>query len=463
MTDVKIAEWTPRSGRKLRVVFLNDDFWGYVDLPDVSTSQKHFEDALRKSSGGKVSLYKPGSPYRDEVTPALDQANLHIFEDAATTAAPVRTLTTQIATASRPKPSTAVNAPIRRRKAQASGYTHWWAALPAVPSSRTEIDWWASPDGRASRYERLRRVWFDTTRNFWFYKPDQEDHLTATLWENFSLFHPSIFLPELFQTAGLEPPVNVTDACWSYEFEERVDGHLKQTDVTLHYHDGHGDALLVVEAKRPRGPLKPSDQNAAYYLDLPSFQFTSRKHVIYLVDHADLPGVRSAVTSASASAPGFLSWQQFGALQARLTGSLPVSEHLQRLLAALIQWQFERHGFTLPGSRAEYPSKDASLAELLRANGLLLTSTANAAREGSLAEIAAEQLCLALSLDIPLHIKGFLVGAIQHQCCSCGVIPSRLTCEYLQEEPSQAEIVPGMEGRQRTAERRKTLWKIPSE
>lgn len=53
------------------------------------------------------------------------------------------------------------------------------------------------PDGRSPRYERLKRVWFDTTRNYWFYRIDQEDHLTATLWENLSLFHPSESIPAL--------------------------------------------------------------------------------------------------------------------------------------------------------------------------------------------------------------------------------------------------------------------------
>jgi hypothetical protein len=223
-------------------------------------------------------------------------------------------------------------------------FSHWWAALAAVPGSRTELDWWAKPDGRASRYERLKRVWFDTTRNNWFYGMDQEDHLTATLWENFAIFDPRSLVPALVAAAGLPPVRDVSDACWSYEYEERVDGRLKQIDVTLHYRDADGDGLLVVETKRPGGSLKPSDRDPSYYLDPPSFGFASCRRTIYLVDERDLASVRSVVKQTDPK-PGFLTWQRLGLLQVALAEQLPLIPPLIWLVGHLIQGQFERHGF----------------------------------------------------------------------------------------------------------------------
>jgi hypothetical protein len=338
-----------------------------------------------------------------------------------------------------------------------SGYSHWWKALAAVPASREELDWWAALDGRASRYERLRRVWFDTTRNYWFYKPEQEDHLTATLWENLMLFHPSISVPSLFKAAGLQPPADVSDACWSYEFEERVDGHLKQIDVTLHFRDVNGDALLVVEAKRPGGALKPTDQNPSYYLDLPSFQFTSRKHVIYLLDDADLAAVQSIVKPTNGIRPGFLSWQELGSLQSALVASLPAPENVRRLASSLIRWQFRQHGFTVPDPK--YPSCEAPLSELLSANDRIM-ACASADISAPIADRVTAQICLIQRLGIPVHLRNCLAGAVQYQASTCGVVPTRLAWHYLSNEPAQSQIVPGMEGRQRTADRRKQLWSL---
>src|SRR5688572_28731451 len=127
--SLKIAGWIARPQRKLRVAFVDDTFWGYVDLPDISAAQKRFEDDLRVSTGGKVSLYKPGSPYRDAVTPALHDSNLHVFEDIdGNTFSGV--VTTQAA-ASAPSTPPSKRAPrpaaSRQRSTEAmTGYSHWW-------------------------------------------------------------------------------------------------------------------------------------------------------------------------------------------------------------------------------------------------------------------------------------------------------------------------------------------------
>jgi hypothetical protein len=75
----KISQWKHPAGRKLRVVFVDDSFWGYADLPAKPNAQKALEDGLRRSTRGTVSLYRPGSRYRDAVTLPLTAANLQVF------------------------------------------------------------------------------------------------------------------------------------------------------------------------------------------------------------------------------------------------------------------------------------------------------------------------------------------------------------------------------------------------
>src|SRR5579884_2395764 len=69
---------------------------------------------------------------------------------------------------------------------------YWWSQLCAIP-----------PSNRGLNYERLKRVWFDQTgcRN-WFRNSRSEGHMVATLFENFVLFEPSVWVPEMFQSAG---------------------------------------------------------------------------------------------------------------------------------------------------------------------------------------------------------------------------------------------------------------------
>lgn len=142
--------------------------------------------------------------------------------------------------------------------AQRQCYRYWWACLPAIPATRSELDWWAAADGRATPYRRLRRLWNDPT---WFKRPASDryrrhefsscvtgTHTLVQFWENWTLFHPSQWVPRLF--THLEIPVGPEpwDACWSYEFEDRTSKKL--TDLTLHIRDGSAhETLIIVEAK----------------------------------------------------------------------------------------------------------------------------------------------------------------------------------------------------------------------
>src|SRR4051812_24738803 len=167
-------------------------------------------------------------------------------------------------------------------------YTHWWMALPAVPPDRTSLDWWASADGRCSRYERLKRVWSDPTRltrpkhdpmrPHEFGMPTHGTHRLCRTWENFVLFPPDAWVPVLLQAAGFECTTPLVDCCWSYEFEATVGAtkKFKLADVVLHARDADGrDLLLVVEAKAPGDRLKEKcqlpDTAPGSYLDRDAF------------------------------------------------------------------------------------------------------------------------------------------------------------------------------------------------
>src|SRR5437868_5698534 len=135
---------------------------------------------------------------------------------------------------------------------------YWWAALSMVPSSR-----------EAFAYTRLKRVWFDHTWPCSFNKPDHENHLTATLFENFTLFDYGEWLPDLLRAAAL-PPCKGLSACrWSYEFacDKKRDGSDKMPDVVIHARDSGGDLLVIIEAKTLGGKLKADEDKPATVLD----------------------------------------------------------------------------------------------------------------------------------------------------------------------------------------------------
>jgi hypothetical protein len=90
-----------------------------------------------------------------------------------------------------------------------------------------------------------------------------------------------------------------------------------------------------------------------------------------------------------------------------------------------------------------------------------LVGANGAVKDAAPPEAVAAQIAAVLKLGIPLHLRNFLAGAIQHRACCCQVFPVPLAHGYLRDEPLQREVVPGMDSRQRTADRRKPLWRIP--
>ena len=220
----------------------------------------------------------------------------------------------------------------------------------AIPSSRESL-----------AYERLKRVWFDHT---WTGHPfmdfKHENHLTATLFENFSIFSPTLWLPQLLAAAGLpHPQLAPNECCWGYEVLDPSSNKL--ADAALHARFGEEDMVIVIESKRKGGRLKPSDGSPSSYLDLEEFKWCPNRKLIYMVDESDLPSVLKLVDETDGRS-GITTWQELGALQIRLTESLPISETLRSFVAGAIQFQFLQHGINPSTVSRPYlttePSKD---------------------------------------------------------------------------------------------------------
>lgn len=120
-----------------------------------------------------------------------------------------------------------------------------WSSLIAVPPTRNS---WP--------YRRLRHVWFDHT---WpsrpFFTPGSEIHLTATLFENFTIFDPADWIPAFLRAAGFTSQIDgIHAANWGYEIHDAPSNKL--ADAAIHYRDAAGDGIIVVEAKKRGGSTR---------------------------------------------------------------------------------------------------------------------------------------------------------------------------------------------------------------
>lgn len=154
--------------------------------------------------------------------------------------------------------------------------THWWQMLLALP--------WRK-NSRA--YERLKRVWWDQTgtRN-WYFSEGSEGHRVVSVFENFVLFNVG-WVEAFLEAAGLDDFSRNASACqWSYEFEDAATKRI--CDVVLHGKDSVGEFIVVVEAKKPRGKLKDSDNDPAGSLELAPFASFTRRAFVFLLDERDV-------------------------------------------------------------------------------------------------------------------------------------------------------------------------------
>jgi len=210
----------------------------------------------------------------------------------------------------------------------------WWQALMAIPSDRS-----------SEAYERLKRVWFDHTwSNHPFLNYSHEIHLTATLFENFTIFSSDLWLRTLMETTGLPFPLESVEDCrWAYEVLDQKTSKL--ADVAIHARKGNDEFIVIVEAKRKGGPLKKDDIDPGSYLDLEEFRWCERRYLIYLVDEVDQPKVVSQINDHE-NRSAVLTWQELGGIQIKLAQTLDCPIPVRSFIAGAIQFQYLQHGIT---------------------------------------------------------------------------------------------------------------------
>lgn len=250
-----------------------------------------------------------------------------------------------------------------------NGYpNYWWAALPCIP---------ASSDGDA--YRRLRTIWGDQTRfrgsnesrSGEFVADHLETHLMVTLWENFALFKPNLWVPELARLCSLEAEVkSISDCRWSYGWCSESPRAI--IDILVHFQTADGEkGLFVIEAKRPKGQLKPKDLDPRNYLDLPGLSNAApenRRWLIYCVDSADKAKVEEALRGRDSRAR-VISWQELGGLQVSLADRLLLEPSLKSFVAGAIQYQYARHDLRPSRLSAAYLEDEPTMEQMDARNG----------------------------------------------------------------------------------------------
>ncbi len=199
------------------------------------------------------------------------------------------------------------------------------------------------PSQSSEAYSRLKRVWFDHTwTNHPFLDYSHENHLTATLFENFSLFEANLWLRDVIEATGTTFPLQSVDECrWAYEVLDRRTSKL--ADVAIHARSGTDEFVVVVESKRRKGSLKKDDVDPSSYLDLDEFSWCERRMLIYLVDEHDMAKVKGQINDPK-NRTAVLSWQALGGIQIKLAHSLDCSAQLRSFVAGAIQYQYCQHG-----------------------------------------------------------------------------------------------------------------------
>jgi hypothetical protein len=230
--------------------------------------------------------------------------------------------------------------------------THWWMALPAVPS---QVD--------DDAYRRLRKIWGDKTRfrgkdkdrKHEFVTRAWETHLMTTLWENFNLFDSRTWLTELSAVSGVGLNHRDTRSCnWSYGFREN--STRKIADIVIGF-DGVGRGLgcYVIEAKRPGGKLTDKDLDPTYYLNIKHIaKNASPRKLIYCVDRNEHKRLKSLFISDPDKYTdcGVVTWEDVGGIQVTLAKKLDLPQKFRSFMAGAIQYQFCQHGI-VPTARSE--------------------------------------------------------------------------------------------------------------
>ena len=242
---------------------------------------------------------------------------------------------------------------------------YWWYHLLAIPISKT-----------SNGFRRIERLIRDKTRYgkfksgrlHEFYNPRHETQLTASTWENFSIFQSYEWVNELLQYTEL-PCTEIIEQCnWSYEWESKVEGKTRLCDIVINFKTASTNEVIIVECKNLKKSLSEKDIDSEYYLNIDAFQKFDRKYLIYCVDES----VRLETISLlddNQSNIGIITWQELAGLQIKMVDQLEVSESIKVFIKASLHQQFQRKGILPNEPIVDYLIHEKSMEEYLE-NGI---------------------------------------------------------------------------------------------
>lgn len=252
------------------------------------------------------------------------------------------------------------------RPIENSIHRNWWTTLLALPTGTD-----------TPGYAALRRVWADNTINTVYededgglrskakrgiYRTDSEDHLMVALFENWAALPDCSWVTPFLGACGIRPNGDIQAVGWSYEYTQDRPGKKPgklTADIVVCWRDQDGDAVLVLEAKKPGNRLwgEKDLPDSSPYCDVPGFDGIERcrRHTCMLVAADDAVAMASLLRDQPV-----LTWERLLSLQAEAFGRMPVPDALRAFLIGAIVHQGAGYGIIptpLPlGWMAEQPT-----------------------------------------------------------------------------------------------------------
>lgn len=198
-------------------------------------------------------------------------------------------------------------------------HRYWWTALPAIPSQKG-----------SAPYNRLWRQFADHTMNTvrqegntfkvggrGFYVEGREDHAVPAFFENFTLYPTNVWFERILERLGIRCMGSVHRIAWAYSHEETLLGErrCRIADIVFSWRDDDGDALLVIEAKKPncaRLTLDAKDYPSnGYYLKYSSMKAHGRRFQALLIDDRNKTQLPESLQNSTA----VITWQELAGIQ----------------------------------------------------------------------------------------------------------------------------------------------------
>jgi hypothetical protein len=220
-------------------------------------------------------------------------------------------------------------------------HTYWWTAIPALPSRRDTL-----------AYRRLMRVFGDHTIGpaQSAYSATSERHLVASFFENFALDKEYRWIQRLALRLNMLCGT-IHNAAWSYEYEDQLaiskrNGGPGIADVVVSWRDDAGDAVVVIEAKKPGGVRSvglndKDDPRRGAYLRYAKMQSISRRQQMLLVGHRDLARLPRELSKE----PHVITWEELAAIQHECL--IPYASERAAVFGACLQDHHSRLGLTV--------------------------------------------------------------------------------------------------------------------